>query len=104
MIRNAFLAFAMNASNFVKHISNVTIVFFFSFVTTEMTAKGQSGTRSHSNMSFLQCTANGLVAPLQPYEDFRETCVGRLTRPDRKLRNYILTVRWSRYCNNKNII
>ena len=29
MIRNAFLAFAMNASNFVKHISNVTIVFFF---------------------------------------------------------------------------
>ena len=29
MIRNAFLAFAMNASNFVKRISNVTIVFFF---------------------------------------------------------------------------
>ena len=79
MIRNAFLAFAMNASNFVKHISNVTVVFFFSCVTTEMTAKGQSGTRSHSNMSFLQCAANGLVAPLQPYEDFRETFKSFLT-------------------------
>ena len=54
-----------------QHISNVTIVFFF--LCDEMTAKGQSGTYSHSNMSFLQCAANGLAAPLQPYEDFRKT-------------------------------
>ena len=28
----------------------------------EMKAKVQSGTRSHSNMSFLQCAASGLVS------------------------------------------
>ena len=75
MIRNTFLTFPMNACNFVKimmkndqHIGNATIVFcfclffFFFSVTMEMIAKGQRGTRSHSNVSFLHCTANGLVA------------------------------------------
>ena len=34
----------------------------FFCVAIEMIAKGQRGTRSHSNMSFLQCAANGLVS------------------------------------------
>ena len=43
-----------------QHSRNVTIFLFC--VTIEMIAKGQRGTRSHSNMSFLQCAANGLVS------------------------------------------
>ena len=42
-----------------QHIGNVTLFFC---VAIEMIAKGQRGTRSHSNMSFLQCAANGLVS------------------------------------------
>ena len=43
-----------------QHIGSVTI--FFSYVTLEMITKGQRGTRSHSNKSFLQCAGNGLVS------------------------------------------
>ena len=42
-----------------QHIGNVTNVFY---LTLEIIAKGQRGTRSHSNKSFLQCAANGLVS------------------------------------------
>ena len=49
-----------------QNMGNVIILFLFLFfgVTIEMIAKGQRGTRSHSNMSFLQCAANGLVSIL----------------------------------------
>ena len=43
-----------------QHSGNVTI--FFLRDDKKMTAKGQRGTRSHSNTSFLQGTANGLVS------------------------------------------
>ena len=43
-----------------QHFGNVTICVFF--VTIEMISKRQRGTRSHSNMSFLQWAANGLVS------------------------------------------
>ena len=49
-----------------QHIVNVSICFFFLVfffcATIEMISKRQRGARSHSNMSFLQCTANGLVS------------------------------------------
>ena len=75
MIRNAFFALSHECVQLRQMMTNdqrtgnVTIFScFFSFcVTIEMIAKGQRGTRSHSNtMSFLQCAANGLVSPLQP--------------------------------------
>ena len=65
MIRNAFLTFPMNAHNFVQRwsmINTLAVLPIFFYVTLEMIAKGQRGTRSHSNMSFLQCAANGLVS------------------------------------------
>ena len=43
-----------------QYFGNVTICVFF--VTIEMISKRQRGTRSHSNMSFLQWAANGLVS------------------------------------------
>ena len=42
-----------------QHIGSVTNFFY---VTLEMIAKGQRGTRSYSNMSFLQCAANDPVS------------------------------------------
>ena len=38
------------------------LFFVFLRATIEMISKRQRGTRSHSNMSFLQCAANGLVS------------------------------------------
>ena len=43
-----------------QHFGNVTIFLFARWL--KKTAKGQRGTRSHSNMSFLQCAVNGLVS------------------------------------------
>ena len=66
-----------------QHNSNVTI--FCVCVTTEMISKGQSGTSSHSNMSFLQCAENGQAAPLQPYEGFRKTFESFVTLHEKTL-------------------
>ena len=67
MIRNVFWPFPWMRDELRQmmkndqHFGNVTIFFFFCEM-IKKTAKGQRGTRSHSNMSFLQCAVNGLVS------------------------------------------